>query len=123
MEREIRPGVWIGRGVRANQATLNALRPPVIIGNFVTLEEGAIVGPNVVIGQDWIIQSGAKVSGSLLLPPFYEDRLDAFKVVHPGTEIRECIIAGGEINRGQTHEKKIIVVAPNGELAVSALEM
>ena len=56
---EIHPGVWVGDGCRIDPSA--QLEAPVVIGRNVTIEAGAIVGPESVIGNATIVARNAQV--------------------------------------------------------------
>lgn len=118
---ELRPGIWLGQNVRASEKALAALTGPVVIGDSVTIEDDCQIGPNVVIGRGWVIRAGAKISSSVLFPPYYADRLDHIKIVKPGTIIENSILAGGEIEAGEPIVDMVVVVAPDKSLKFSSL--
>ncbi len=61
---EMKPGVWVGDYTRIAANAL--LRAPLLLGNRVTIEAGAVVGPNVVLGDNVHIGPQARVRDSVL---------------------------------------------------------
>jgi NDP-sugar pyrophosphorylase family protein len=109
------PWGYFGADVAIDFARVTIV-PPVVIGNRCTIEPGATLGPYAVIGDDWTIGRGARISHSVLwerYPMFREgngqngDRqLSASEMrlidrheVHSGVAIEECIVVGGLIDR------------------------
>ena len=85
------------------------IEPPVVIGNNCVVEPGATVGPYAIIGDDWHIESGARVRNSVLWQrySYYDEQgrettagerksVDRH-VVRGGVTIERSIVAGGEI--------------------------
>ncbi len=56
---EIRPGIWVGEGCRIDASA--HLEAPVVVGRNVTIEAGAVVGPESVIGNATIVARNAQV--------------------------------------------------------------
>ncbi|HEY3378113.1 MAG TPA: NDP-sugar synthase [Armatimonadota bacterium] len=61
---EISPGVWVGEQARI--AGNAKLRAPLLLGNRVTIESGAVLGPNLVLGDDVRIGHHAHIRDSVL---------------------------------------------------------
>jgi NDP-sugar pyrophosphorylase family protein len=60
---EIKPGVWVGTGVRI--AANAILRAPLLLGDRVSVESGSVIGPNLVLGDDVHIGSSAHLRDSV----------------------------------------------------------
>jgi NDP-sugar pyrophosphorylase family protein len=61
---EIQPGVWVG--LRAKIAPGVKFSAPVWLGDYVHIEEGAVVGPNAVVENCAWVGAGAEISDSYL---------------------------------------------------------
>ncbi|OGC33534.1 hypothetical protein A2311_02275 [candidate division WOR-1 bacterium RIFOXYB2_FULL_48_7] len=109
---EVRPGVWLGRGVEIPSAVLEQITPPVIISDDVMIGNKVRLGPRVVVGRGWRIGGQARVSNSLLLPAYYPE--DRNRVIAARQAIDHAIIAGGTIDRSV--ENMIAVISPAGEV-------
>jgi NDP-sugar pyrophosphorylase family protein len=109
------PWGYLGQDVAIDFARVTIV-PPVVIGNRCTIEPGATLGPYAVIGDDWTIGRGARVSHSVLwerYPMFREgtlqnggSQISASEMrlldrheVRGGVSIEECIVASGLIER------------------------
>jgi NDP-sugar pyrophosphorylase family protein len=102
--------------------------PPVVIGNNCVVEPGAVLGPYAVIGDDWTIQRDARIERSVLWERYsyfdeegVEVSADARVLidrhtVRTGVSIRECIVAGGDIE--QDLLGKTVDVQVDGRLGI-----
>ncbi len=61
---EIQPGIWVGEQARIADTVI--LRPPLLLGNRVTIESGSVLGPNLVLGDDAHIGRNAHLRDSVL---------------------------------------------------------
>ncbi len=61
---EIKPHVWVGEQVHIAHNVI--LRPPLLLGNRVTIESGAVIGPHLVLGDDIHIGHYAHLQDSVL---------------------------------------------------------
>jgi NDP-sugar pyrophosphorylase family protein len=61
---EMQPGIWVGDGARI--AANAILRAPLLLGQRVTIESGAVLGPNLVLGDDVHIGCQAHLRDSVL---------------------------------------------------------
>jgi NDP-sugar pyrophosphorylase family protein len=119
---EIRPGIWLGRDVRISEATLAALKPPVVIGDSVIIDgNDSEIGPDVAIGPEWEIHGPVKIKSCVLLGPCYEDRLDHIKILRPGVSVEGSILAGGIIESADPIVNKVVVIDPSSQLRFSDL--
>ena len=81
--REIQPGIWAG--LRARIDARATLRAPCWLGNDVHAGANTVIGPNAVIEDRCLIDSGAEVSESQVGPDTYVGAM---------TEVRESIASG-----------------------------
>lgn len=95
-------GVWISPS--AEIVDPNSLIPPVIIGDGVRIDSGAVVGPYAVVDKGWTIGRNAQVSFSVIWPDFSLDGYTGARVkeIQPGTVVQHSII-GGRLSPGDTH--------------------
>ncbi|MHB9025731.1 MAG: sugar phosphate nucleotidyltransferase [Armatimonadota bacterium] len=61
---ELTPGVWVGEQARIAKDAV--LRAPLLLGNRATIESGAVIGPNLVLGDDVHIGRRAHLRDSVL---------------------------------------------------------
>ena len=61
---EIKPGVWVGKQTRIAGSAI--LRAPLLLGNHVTIDSGAVIGPNLVLGDGTHIGRRAHLRDSVL---------------------------------------------------------
>jgi NDP-sugar pyrophosphorylase family protein len=102
------PWGYLGSNVVINFAEVTII-PPVIIGNDCIIERGAKLGPYAIIGDDWTIERDVSISNSVLWKryafypsaggkiPIRERKLVDRHEVRRGTVIDECLIIGGTI--------------------------
>ena len=83
--RELRPGVWLSRGVRVHPTAV--LHEPVLLGQDVEVGEGAVVGPGVVVGDFSIIGARSQLSNCAI---------EANSMMRPGTVV-DGAIAGPKL--------------------------
>ena len=87
---EVQPGVWLGEGVEV--AADVTLAPPLFIGPFTRVAEGAAIGPATVIGANTVIQRSSRVDHCIV-----SDNC----LVDVGAELRGAIIGrGSQLLRG-----------------------
>ena len=108
------------------------IEPPVVIGNNCVIEPGATVGPYAVIGDDWRIGKGARVSHSVLWGRYSyydeagrettaEERKAIDKrVVQSGVAVERSIVAGGEVTSDVF--EKTVDVDNEGNLRVLSID-
>lgn len=60
----LRGNVWVGEGVSLD--SLDEVRGPALIGNYVRVEPGVLLGPHVILGNNVVVKSGASVVGSVV---------------------------------------------------------
>jgi len=98
MPLQLEPGLT---GQDLQEAYAGTIVPPVHIDGNVVIEEGAFVGPNVVLGEGCRIGKGAKIRNSVL----WDD-----VTVGEGAEIEEAIVAtGSRIGSGsKVHSGSVI---------------
>jgi hypothetical protein len=75
--QEIRPGVWVGR--HTHVAPTAELRAPCWLGEYVHVGGGAVLGPMVVVEDKAYIESGAKVTRSIVGPETFVGRFAQIK--------------------------------------------
>ncbi len=79
-------GVWLGEGCRIDPEA--RLLAPVVLGRNVTLEAGALVGPDTVVGNNTIVARNARVERSIVWNDAY---------VGESTTTTNCTIADHNI--------------------------
>ena len=62
--KKIKEGLWVGE--KSNISPLAHVHPPVYIGNYVQIKEGATVGPYTVLGNYSVIDRHANVTRSVI---------------------------------------------------------
>jgi len=67
--REVDEGIWIGRNVTLHPTA--KLIPPVYLGENCRIDEGVLLGPNVVVVRDCVLDSSTTVVDSTILPGSY----------------------------------------------------
>jgi NDP-sugar pyrophosphorylase family protein len=72
---EIRPGVWVGTGARIDSSA--KLHAPCWVGDHVTVDSGAVVGPNAILEGRAVLSEGAQVIHSVVGPDTLVGRLTA----------------------------------------------
>jgi carbonic anhydrase/acetyltransferase-like protein (isoleucine patch superfamily) len=81
--RELQPGVWVG--LRPRISPNATLRAPCWLGDDVHIGAKAVVGPNAVVENRSLIESGAEIMDSVVAP---ETFVGAF------TEVRDSVVIG-----------------------------
>lgn len=71
--REYKPGIWVGTGARI--APTAELHAPCWIGDHVTIEADAIVGPGAILEDRAVVDVGARVAHSIVGPDTFVGRL------------------------------------------------
>jgi mannose-1-phosphate guanylyltransferase / phosphomannomutase len=67
--KEIKPGVWVGRGVRVHQDAV--ISSPVLIGDFTHIKRGVFVGKNSIVGKNVILDMDARIKESIIIDNTY----------------------------------------------------
>ncbi len=92
------------------------IRPPVVLGNDCVVERGAVLGPYAVIGDGWVVETGACVRHSVLWQryPFFDDEGNEIPVqerrmvdrheIRKGVTVEGSIVVGGAISRDVRHQ-------------------
>lgn len=83
---EIEPGIFAGNNVRCSSRNFSG--EPVVIGDNTIIEEGAKIAPLTTIGENCFIASGAHVSGCVI---FNNCRIGK------GSQVTDSIISNGVI--------------------------
>jgi NDP-sugar pyrophosphorylase family protein len=119
------PWGYLGSNVVVNFSEITII-PPVVIGNDCIIERGAKLGPYAIIGDDWTIEKDVTIRNSVLWKrydyfsdkgnkiPARERKLVDRHEVRRGTIINNCIIVGGTI-QSDLHETTVDILE-NGEL-------
>jgi NDP-sugar pyrophosphorylase family protein len=92
--REVRPGVWLGRGARVHASA--RLVAPVWVGDNARVGPDAVIGPGAVVGGGAMVEKGARVQEALVLPGTYLGEAlelrgavaEAGAITHAGLEAR-----------------------------------
>jgi NDP-sugar pyrophosphorylase family protein len=125
------PWGFLGTNVSINISAVE-IRSPVVIGNDCTIESGTAIGPYAVIGDGWVIESGAEVSNSVLwerYPYFVEGKVEVSTAqrrlvdrheVRRGVRVCESILAGGCIETDII--EKTVDVREDGHMAVLPID-
>ena len=120
------PWGYLGNGVVINLSKVRVI-PPVVIGNNCIIEPGATIGPYAIIGDGWVVESGACIRHSVLwerYPYFSEtggevsvrDRMGIDRhEVRRGVTIEESIVVGGAIQ--EDVKEQTVDVLEEGQLA------
>ncbi len=99
--REVRPGVWLARGVKVSPTA--ELVAPVFVGEGTAVGANAKVGPDAVVGPGCLVDAGATVRDTTVLPTSY---------VGPGVELNGVIVDG----RNLLNPKRGTAVSVEGHL-------
>ena len=125
------PWGYMGHNVFMDFAEVNII-PPVIIGHDCVIEDKVTLGPYAVVGDGWTIESGARISNSVLwktgsftndegtLVPQEERKALVPSVVKKRTVIEESIVVGGSIE--QDIFKKTVDVLEDGRVEVQSID-
>lgn len=79
--RQVREGVWVGEGTELPDAC--DVRPPVVIGRFCRVDEGAVIDRFSIIGGGCYVAAKAFVSRSIVW---------GNTSIHRGAELRGCVV-------------------------------
>jgi NDP-sugar pyrophosphorylase family protein len=71
--REWKPGIWLGSGAKIDRRA--KVHAPCWIGDHVTVEADAVVGPNAILEDRAVVDAGATVSNSIVGPDTFVGRL------------------------------------------------
>src|SRR5207248_7860939 len=71
--RELRPGVWVG--LRSHVDPTARLHAPCWIGEDVLVGADASIGPNAVVDDRVVVESGARIVRSVVWPETFVGRL------------------------------------------------
>jgi hypothetical protein len=81
--REVQPGIWMGLRARIDSSAM--LRSPCWIGDDVHIAPRAVIGPDAVVDNRCLVETGAEISNAIVAP---ETFVGAF------TEVRDSIALG-----------------------------
>ena len=91
---------------RAVYSRLNArisgtatLRGPIYLGRNVRIEDGAVVGPRVVVGDNGVIGKKSEITNSIL----WND-----VVIENGVKMTECVVTDGSVVKSASRHKHVI---------------
>lgn len=119
------PWGYLGSNVVVNFSEIT-ITPPVVVGNDCIIERGAKLGPYAIIGDDWTIERDVEICNSVLWKrydyfnengnriPARERKLVDRHEVRRGTIINNCIIVGGTIQSDL--RETTVDILENGEL-------
>lgn len=79
--RKSEPGIWISHGATIHQKA--ELKPPVFIGEYTQVNQGAKIGPNVVIEKKCFIDNESTIQNTLICENSY---------IGQGLVINNCIV-------------------------------
>lgn len=125
------PWGYLGNNVSVDFSKVNII-PPVIIGHDCVIEDRATLGPYAVLGDGWIVESGARISNSVLwktyaftkdegtMIPCEQRKVFVTNVVRQGAMIEESIVVGGSIEKDVF--KKTVDVLEDGGLDMRAID-
>ena len=125
------PWGYLGSNVSIDFSKVK-IEAPAVIGNDCVIKPGATIGPYAVIGDGWVIESGARVSYSVLWEryPYFVDasteipisgRLGADPhVICGGVKIRDSIVTGGCL--GADVAESTVDVREDGHVAVMPID-
>lgn len=121
------PWGYLGSKVTIDFDRVNII-PPVIIGNDCVIQPDVTLGPYAIIGSNWMVESKARISNSVLWPPcdYYRDdglpvsmsklkRVDRHEI-RKNTKIDHCIVVGGAVKDSCSY--KVIDVLNDGTLNI-----
>ncbi|MFM9115151.1 MAG: sugar phosphate nucleotidyltransferase [Planctomycetota bacterium] len=129
MPYERLPWGWLGTDVQIDFSRVTIV-PPVVIGHRCVIESGAVLGPYAVVGDGWTIESGARVSRSVLWERYCRRTADGRVLtaeemlavdahrVRSGSDVDRCIVAGGTLTGRlesvtvEAHESGDTIVRP-----------
>lgn len=60
----LRGNIWMGEGVALD--SLDNVKGPALIGNYVRVEQGAELGPHAILGNNVVVKAGASVVNSVV---------------------------------------------------------
>lgn len=96
---------------RAVYSRLNArisgtatLRGPVYLGRNVRIEDGAVVGPYVVVGDNGVVGKKSEITNSIL----WDD-----VVIEDGVKMAECVVTDGSVVKSASRHKHVICAPEN----------
>lgn len=125
------PWGYLGRDVAIDFSQVSII-PPVVIGNHCTIEAGVTLGPYAVIGDDWTIEHGARISHSVLWERYPMHTTDGSELsgrelrlidrheVRPGVTIEESIVAGGMIE--EDLRECTVELLDDGKLSIAPID-
>jgi hypothetical protein len=79
-------GIWIGRGCSIHPTS--RLIPPLYLSKNVKVKDGAVLGPNAVVGQGVFIDKGARLTDCAVLPYSY---------VGEDVELNQVVVRGNDL--------------------------
>ncbi|MGA1863431.1 MAG: sugar phosphate nucleotidyltransferase [bacterium] len=122
------PWGWMGANVETDldQITINS---PVVIGHDCTIFPGAVIGPNVVLGDGWVVHREAKIKDAVLWPHYnfmqthniLTPKISRIREVREKVEIETSIIVGGVIDKDI--KEKTVDVKPGGDLNIRCIDL
>jgi len=107
------------------------IHSPVVIGNNCIIEPGAVLGPYAIVGDEWHVETGSRISDSVLWEryPYYKEGKHRVEVTHRrlidrhevrGVRIEDSIIAGGCIE--QDTVGKTVDIREDGHMAILPID-
>jgi mannose-1-phosphate guanylyltransferase/phosphomannomutase len=125
------PWGYLGNGVVIDFSRVRIV-PPVVIGNNCIIEPGVTLGPYAVVGDGWVVESGAVIRHSVFWEryPYFSDAGDEVSArdrmvidrheVRRGVTVEECIVVGGAIERDV--REKTVDVLEDGRLGIVPID-
>ncbi len=125
------PWGYLGTNVNIDFSKVTII-PPVIIGNNCIIESDVVLGPYAVIGDDWRIQKGVRLSHSVLWErySYFDDsgreimaetrKLVDRHEIRSNVTVEHSIIAGGDIQTDV--QEKTVDVDDDGELRILPID-
>lgn len=122
------PWGWMGTDVEIdfNKVKINS---PIVIGHNCTIFPETEIGPNVVLGDGWVVHRKAKLKNAVLWPHYdYNNKssndltpkISRIREIREGIIIEDSIIVGGIIT-ADIKEKTVDVLC-NGELNIRNID-
>jgi mannose-1-phosphate guanylyltransferase/phosphomannomutase len=121
------PWGWMGANVETDLDQIT-IKSPVVIGDDCTIFPGAVIGPNVVLGDGWVVHREAKIKDAVLWPHYnfmethnkLTPKISRIREVREKIEIETSIIVGGVIDKNI--KEKTVDVKPNGDLNIRDID-
>lgn len=99
------PWGWLGEDVDMDFNDVRII-PPVVIGSRCAIGPGAEIGPNVVLGDGWVVFNDARIRDAVLWPHYnyrstptgHLRRSGRIREIREGVHVENAILVGGVIS-------------------------